>query len=155
MHHWPLSIYATSLIMLALPISKPRYKDINVYQIKPKINLFLPKNAKFSVAVGSALRPPKQPPPIADFWLRAWVHLVYISQPDPNSNVRLCKKKQKKQERPTLLTIPTQGSTVELLRHREERLEIKRTFRKIPLVRLVVVKNSVVVSRGTLLNKLY
>ena len=54
--------------MFALPISKPRFKSI---QISPKLKLFLQKNAKFSSAGGSAPRPPHSPP-IANFWLRAW-----------------------------------------------------------------------------------
>ena len=51
-------IYATSLIMFALPISKPRFKSIIFNQNSPKIKLFLQKNAKFSSAGGSAPRPP-------------------------------------------------------------------------------------------------
>ena len=51
-------IYATSLIMFALPISKPRFKSIAFNQNSPKIMLFLQKNAKFSSTGGSAPRPP-------------------------------------------------------------------------------------------------
>ena len=40
-------------------------------QNSPKMKIFLQKNAKFSSAGGSAPRSPKQPPPIANFWLRA------------------------------------------------------------------------------------
>ena len=39
----------------------PRFKSIVFHQNDPKIKLFLKKNAKFSSAVGSAPRPPKQP----------------------------------------------------------------------------------------------
>ena len=75
-------MFATSLIMFALPISMRRIKSINFDQNSPKINLFLQKNAKYSSAGGSAFgppclrrlgfapRPPKQPP-ITNFWLRA------------------------------------------------------------------------------------
>ena len=46
--------------MFALPISEPRFKSIVFfYQNIPKIKLFLQKNAKFSSAGGSALRPPR------------------------------------------------------------------------------------------------
>ena len=74
-----MAIYATSLIMFALPISMSRFKSINFYQNIPKIKL---KNAIVLVcwglllhfpvppaAGGLAPRPPKQPP-IANFWLR-------------------------------------------------------------------------------------
>ena len=77
-----MPICATSLTMFALPISMPRFKNINFYQNRPKIKLFLQKNAKFFVfcglrtqtpvplaAGGFAPRPPKHPP-IAKFWLR-------------------------------------------------------------------------------------
>ena len=54
--------------MFALPISMPRFKSIIFfYQNSPKIKLFLPKNAKFLSARGSA------PTPIANFWPRARV----------------------------------------------------------------------------------
>ena len=33
--------------MFALPISMPRFKNINFYQNIPKVKLFLQKNAKF------------------------------------------------------------------------------------------------------------
>ena len=71
--------------MFALPISKPRFKNIIFNQNSPKIKLFLQKNAKFSSAGGKAPRPPclrrlgALPPnpqissPIANFWLRAWI----------------------------------------------------------------------------------
>ena len=67
-----MAIYATSLIMFALPISMSRFKSINFYQNIPKIKL---KNAIVLVcwglllhfpvppaAGGLAPRPPKQPP---------------------------------------------------------------------------------------------
>ena len=54
----PLPIYATSFIMFALPISKPRFKSIIFNQNSPKMKLFLQKNAKFSSAGSSAPRPP-------------------------------------------------------------------------------------------------
>ena len=68
--------------MLALPISKPRFKSIIYYQNSPEITLFLQKNAKFSSAGGSApdLVPPaagalfpdpQNSPLIANFWLCA------------------------------------------------------------------------------------
>ena len=44
--------------MLALPISKSRFKALSFYQNNPKIKLFLQKNAKFSSAGGFAPRPP-------------------------------------------------------------------------------------------------
>ena len=47
--------------MFALPISKPRFKNIIFNQNIPKIKLFLQKNAKFS-AGGFAPKPPKQLP---------------------------------------------------------------------------------------------
>ena len=49
----------------------PRFKSIIFYKNSSKIKLFLQKNAKFLSAWGSAPRPPKQPLPIANFWLRA------------------------------------------------------------------------------------
>ena len=71
-----MPIYATSLIMFALPISMPRFKSINFYQNIPKIKLFLQKNAQVFVcwmlrsqtpvppaAGGFSPKPPKQPPP--------------------------------------------------------------------------------------------
>ena len=97
--HLPNSnIYATSLIMFALPISKPRFKGIIFFiKLGLKLSCFCKKNAKFSSAGGSAPRspciwrlgalppnplplaaesfaprPPKQRP-IANFWLRACV----------------------------------------------------------------------------------
>ena len=54
-------IYATSLIMFALPISKPRFKSIIFSQNSPKMMLFFQKNAKFSNTGGSAPRPPLPP----------------------------------------------------------------------------------------------
>ena len=54
-----ISIYATSLITFALPISKPRFKGIIFfYQNSSNMKLFLQKNAKFSSAGGSAPRSP-------------------------------------------------------------------------------------------------
>ena len=47
-----------ALILFALPISKPRFKNIIFNQNSPKMKLFLQKNAKFSSAGGSAPRPP-------------------------------------------------------------------------------------------------
>ena len=55
-------MYATSLIMFALPIFMPPFRSIFFYQNSPKIKLFLPKNAKFLSAGGSAPIPPNQPP---------------------------------------------------------------------------------------------
>ena len=57
-------MHATSLIMLALPTSMPRFKSTIFHQNIPKIKLFLHKNAKFSSARGKAAggfapRPPK------------------------------------------------------------------------------------------------
>ena len=78
--------------MLALPISKSRFKALSFYQNNPKIKLFLQKNAKFSSAGGFApdlrasdgwgLGPqtPKSAPSIANFWLRAWVRLPTITK---------------------------------------------------------------------------
>ena len=43
--------------MLALPISKPRFKALSFYQNSPTIKLFLQKNAKFL----SAGAPPPDP----------------------------------------------------------------------------------------------
>ena len=84
--------------MFALSISMPRCKRIIFYQSRPKIKLFMQKNAKFLSAGGSATRfqclhelglcpdtrnglypqTPKQPPN-ANFWLRAWVMLtIYV-----------------------------------------------------------------------------
>ena len=58
-----LPIYATSLIMFALPISKPRLKSIIFfYQSSPKIKLFLQKNAKFLSAGDSAPISPTHSP---------------------------------------------------------------------------------------------
>ena len=70
--------------MFALPISMLRFKSIIFYQNSPRIKLLLQKNAKFFSAGGSAPktlvplaagdfapRPPKHPPPIANFWLHA------------------------------------------------------------------------------------
>ena len=48
--------------MFALPIAMPRFKSIIFYQNCPKIWLFLQKDAKFSIAGGSAPKPPKQLP---------------------------------------------------------------------------------------------
>ena len=48
------------------------------------MKLFLQKNAKFSNAEGSTPRHPKQPPPIANFWLRAWFNVL-----DENSETQL------------------------------------------------------------------
>ena len=64
-------IYATSLIMFALPISMPRFKSINFYHNIPKTKLFF---AKFVCVLGAGLRlqASKTPTPIANFWLRAW-----------------------------------------------------------------------------------
>ena len=47
------------LIIFALPISKPRFKNIIFNQNSPKMKLFLQKNAKFSSAGGNAPRPPR------------------------------------------------------------------------------------------------
>ena len=44
--------------MLALPISKPRFRSIIFYQNSLKIKSFEQKNAKFSIAGLSAPRPP-------------------------------------------------------------------------------------------------
>ena len=74
--------------MFALPISKPRFKNIIFYQNSRKIKLLLQKNAKFSSAggfCGQSSQPPEargsggkvpppdpqNSPPIANFWLRA------------------------------------------------------------------------------------
>ena len=58
--------------MFALPISKPRFKSIIFNQNSPKMKLFLQKNAKFSSA-GAPPPDPQNSPPIANFWLRAWI----------------------------------------------------------------------------------
>ena len=50
------SIYATSLIMFALPISQPRLKALFWIKIALKWRYFCKKNAKFSNAGGSAPR---------------------------------------------------------------------------------------------------
>ena len=66
-YHQPLPtkpIHVTSLIMLALPLSMPRFKSVTFYQNSAKIKLFLQKNAKFLSAGSSARRPPKQPHPL-------------------------------------------------------------------------------------------
>ena len=52
--------------MFALPISMPRFKSIIFYQNKPKIKLFLQKNAKFSSAGASA--PSAPGPQASDGW---------------------------------------------------------------------------------------
>ena len=44
--------------MFALPIAMSRFKTNIFYQNSPKIQLFLQTDAKFSIAGGSALRPP-------------------------------------------------------------------------------------------------
>ena len=68
----------------------PRFKSIIFYYNSPKIKLFLQKNAKFWSAGGSSPTPsclrrlgapppdPQDSPPIANFWLRAWI-LVCLS----------------------------------------------------------------------------
>ena len=53
-----MPICATSLTMFALPISMPRFKNINFYQNRPKIKLFLQKNAKFFVFCGLRTQTP-------------------------------------------------------------------------------------------------
>ena len=44
--------------MFTLGISMPRFKSIIIHQNSSKIKLFLQQNAKFSIAGGSAPRPP-------------------------------------------------------------------------------------------------
>ena len=46
--------------MFSLPIAMPRFKSIIFYQNSPNMKLFLQKDAKFSMARGSAPRPPKR-----------------------------------------------------------------------------------------------
>ena len=83
-------MHATSLIMLALPTFVPRFKSTVFHQNRPKIKLFLHKNAKFLSAGGKrlgALPPdPRNSPPIAKSWLRAclcpFVALRYFHSDD-------------------------------------------------------------------------
>ena len=58
-----MPIYATSLIMLALPISKSRFKALSFYQNSVKIKLFLQKNAKFLSAGAPPPDSQISPPP--------------------------------------------------------------------------------------------
>ena len=67
--------------VLALLISMPHFKSIDFYQSRPKSKLFLPKNAKFLNAGGSAPRPPCLQ------WLKKFSQTpkkkVGVSSPDP------------------------------------------------------------------------